>query len=338
MWKADPFAFGAEEPPKTASVVRDLNGHSWNDDDWMAGRSQRQRPDAPISIYEVHLGSWMRLPEQGNRLLRYTEMAGRLADYVTDLGFTHVELMPVGEHPFTGSWGYQQTGYFAPTARFGTPHEFMGLVDTLHQRGVGVILDWVPAHFPCDAHGLGDFDGTHLFEYADPRKGVHPNWDTYIFNYERPEVVNFLVANALFWMEVYHIDGLRVDAVESMLYLDFNRPRGQWAPNRNGGNENLEAIAFLKRVNEAVHQEHPGTILIAEDASSRPGETRPVAAGGLGFDYKWDLGWVHDTVDSYMSLPPRDVVGPTTSSRFGCNTRTTSGSYCRSRTTRSSAA
>jgi 1,4-alpha-glucan branching enzyme len=302
--KADPCAFAAEAPPGTASRVWDLGGYDWGDADWMARRAGANSLGAPIAIYEVHLGSWMRAPEQGDRWLTYREVAARLADYVHAMGFTHVELMPLAEFPFDGSWGYQVTGYYAATARFGTPQDLMALVDILHRRGIGVILDWVPAHFPRDAHGLGEFDGTHLYEYADPRKGISPKWDTYIFDYTRPEVVDFLVGSALFWLDVYHVDGLRVDAVESLLHLDFGHEDGAWDPNVRAGRDNLEAIAFLQSFNRRVHDEYPGVLTIAEDPTTRPGATRPAVADGLGFDLKWDLGWVHDTLDHYMTLDP----------------------------------
>jgi 1,4-alpha-glucan branching enzyme len=299
--KADPYAFAAEPTPRTASVVADLSAHTWGDSAWMVHRSGNNAVGAPISIYEVHLGSWMRGDE--NRWLTYRELAPKLADYVHEMGFTHVEFLPVAEHPFDGSWGYQVTGYFAPTSRFGSPLDFMALVDLLHQRGIGVILDWVPAHFPTDGHALGYFDGTHLYEHSDPRQGFHPDWDTFIFNFGRPQVANFLVANALFWLDKYHIDGLRVDAVASMLYRDYSRRPGEWVPNAQGGRENLEAIALLKRVNERVHAEFPGVITIAEDSTSWPMVSRPVSAGGLGFDYKWDMGWMHDTLAYFQKDP-----------------------------------
>jgi 1,4-alpha-glucan branching enzyme len=302
--KADPCAFAAEVPPGTASRVWDLGGYDWGDADWMARRAGANSLAAPIAIYEVHLGSWMRAPEPGARWLTYREVAARLADYVHEMGFTHVELMPLTEFPFDGSWGYQVTGYYAATARFGTPQDLMALVDVLHRRGIGVILDWVPAHFPRDAHGLGEFDGTHLYEYADPRKGISPEWGTYIFDYTRPEVVDFLVGGALFWLDVYHVDGLRVDAVESLLHLDFGHADGEWDPNVRAGRDNLEAIAFLQGFNRRVHEEYPGVLTIAEDPTTRPGATRPAEVDGLGFDLKWDLGWVHDTLDHYMTLDP----------------------------------
>jgi len=301
--KADPYGFAAEIRPQTASKVVDLAGYAWGDGAWMAGRQGGKSPSAPISIYEVHLGSWMRVPEEGNRWLSYREIAPRLADYAAEMGYTHVELLPVNEHPFDGSWGYQSVGYFAPTSRFGSPHDFMFLVDTLHQRGIGVILDWVPAHFPRDEHGLGLFDGTHLYEHADPRRGHHQDWDTYIFNYGKPGVANFLISNALFWLDKYHVDGLRVDAVASMLYLDYSRKEGEWLPNEYGGRENLEAITLIRRVNERVHADYPDTLTFAEESTAWPMVSRPTNVGGLGFDYKWDLGWMHDTL-SYMSHDP----------------------------------
>jgi len=301
--KADPYGFAAEFRPGTASIVSDLSGYTWGDRDWMAARRDANALSAPIAIYEVHLGSWMRVPEEGNRWLTYREVAPKLADYVCHMGYTHVEFLPLSEHPFDGSWGYQSTGYFAPTSRFGAPQDFFFLVDTLHQRGLGVILDWVPAHFPRDEHGLGDFDGTHLYEHADPRRGLHPDWDTYVFNYGRPEVANFLISNALFWLDRYHIDGLRVDAVTSMLYLDYSRKEGEWAPNDYGGRENLEAMVFLRRLNERVHAEFPEALTIAEESENWPMVSRPTTVGGLGFDLKWDLGWMHDTL-TYMRQDP----------------------------------
>ncbi len=301
--KADPFGFAAEIRPRTASRVWSLAGYAWGDDEWMARRRTANSLGAPISIYEVHLGSWMRVPEEHNRWLTYRELAPRLADYVHDMGFTHVELLPVMEHPFDGSWGYQTVGYFAPTSRFGTPQDFMFLVDTLHRRGIGVLLDWVPAHFPDDPHGLAGFDGTHLYEHADPRLGRHRDWGTLIFNYGRTEVAAFLITNALFWLECYHVDGLRVDAVASMLYLDYSRGHDEWIPNRFGGRENLEAIAFLKRLNEKVYGEHPDVMTVAEESTAWPMVSRPTTAGGLGFGYKWDMGWMHDTLD-YLGRDP----------------------------------
>ncbi len=291
--KADPFAFYAEVPPRTASVVWDL-AYAWADDEWMASRRRRNALDAPIAIYEVHLGSWRRVFEEGDRTLSYREIAPQLADYVLAMGFTHVELLPVMEHPFYGSWGYQVTGYFAPTARYGTPQDFMYLVDYLHQRGIGVILDWVPSHFPSDEHGLGFFDGTHLYEHADPRKGFHPDWESLIFNYGRDEVRSFLISSALFWLDRYHVDGLRVDAVASMLYLDYSRKEGEWIPNRYGGRENLEAISLLRRFNEEVYRSYPDVQTYAEESTSWPMVSRPTYIGGLGFGMKWDMGWMHD--------------------------------------------
>jgi 1,4-alpha-glucan branching enzyme len=298
--KADPLAFATELPPGTASKVWNLGSHEWGDGDWITHRAARQSLTAPIAIYEVHLGSWMRVPEQGNRPLSYREVAPRLADYAYELGFTHVELMPVFEHPSPKSWGYQVGSYYAPSSRLGTPHDLMYLVDTLHQRGVGVILDWVPAHFAPDAHGLSAFDGTRLYEPSDASQQKFPIWGTYAFNYQSHPVVNFLIANALFWLDKYHFDGLRVDGVEAMLHLGFSRQAGEWRPNKFGGNENLEAIAFLERLNRKVHERFPGTLTFAEDTSSRPHVTRPVQFGGLGFDLKWDLGWAYDTLNHYM--------------------------------------
>ncbi len=302
--KADPYAFTFElETPRTASVVCSLDGYAWGDAAWMVERERRNAFDSPIAIYEVHLGSWMRVPEEGNRCLTYRELAEKLATYVREMGYTHVELLPVAEHPFYGSWGYQTIGYFAPTRRYGSPKDFMAFVDTLHQCGIGVILDWVPSHFPRDPHGLVYFDGTHLYEHADPRQGEHPEWGTLVFNYGRNEVVNFLIGNALYWLERYHIDGLRVDAVASMLYLDYARQPGEWIPNQFGGNENLEAIAFLKRFNEVVYQYHRGIMTVAEESTAWPMVSRPTHLGGLGFGFKWNMGWMHDLLD-YMSRDP----------------------------------
>jgi 1,4-alpha-glucan branching enzyme len=302
--KADPYAFGFElETPRTASVVTRLDGYTWGDAAWMAERARTSPLDRPLAIYEVHLGSWMRVPEEGDRFLGYRELADRLVGYCRDLGYTHVELLPMTEHPFYGSWGYQTLGYFAPTRRYGTPHDFMYLVDRLHQAGIGVILDWVPAHFPQDPHGLAFFDGTHLYEHDDPRLREHPDWGTRIFNYGRHEVANFLLGNALFWLERYHVDALRVDAVASMLYLDYSRKPGEWVPNRFGGRENLEAIAFLKRFNEVVHQAVPGAFTIAEESTAWPLVSRPLYVGGLGFTFKWNMGWMHDLLD-YMQKDP----------------------------------
>jgi 1,4-alpha-glucan branching enzyme len=301
--KADPFAFAAETRPNTASKVWDLGGYHWQDAEWMHRRGRAHAYDAPIAIYEVHLGSWMRIPEEGNRWLSYRELAHKLPDYVHDLGYTHVELLPVNEHPLDVSWGYQTSGYFAPTSRFGTPQDFMYLVDMLHRRGIGVILDWVPAHFPRDEFALGYFDGTHLYEHADPRLGAHQDWGTFIFNYGRREVVNFLISNALFWLDRYHIDGLRVDAVASMLYLDYSRKEGEWIPNRYGGRENIEAIEFLRRFNERVYGEFPDILTFAEESTAWGGVSRPTYTGGLGFGYKWDMGWMHDTLH-YLEHDP----------------------------------
>ncbi len=300
--KADPFAFWAETPPQTGSVVWDLDYH-WNDASWMESRARRQAFDAPVSIYEVHLGSWMRVPDEGNRSLTYREIAPKLAEYVRRLGFTHIEFLPLMEHPFYGSWGYQTTGYFAPTSRYGTPQDFMYLVDILHQNEIGVILDWVPSHFPSDEHSLAFFDGTHLYEHADPRQGVHPEWNSYIFNYSRPEVRSFLLSSALYWLGLYHADGLRVDAVASMLYLDYGRKAGEWIPNEHGGRENLAAVSFLRRLNEEVYRRHPDVQTIAEESTSWPLVSRPPYFGGLGFGYKWDMGWMHDTLE-YMAQDP----------------------------------
>jgi 1,4-alpha-glucan branching enzyme len=300
--KTDPVACFYETPPKTASVVWDLD-YEWGDGAWMASRRGRNALDAPMAIYEVHLGSWMRVPEEDNRWLTYRELAVRLATYVKSLGFTHVEFLPVMEHPFYGSWGYQTTGYFAPTSRYGTPQDFMYLVDYLHQQGIGVILDWVPSHFPKDQHALGYFDGTHLFEHADDRKGLHPDWDSSIFNYGRNEVRSFLLSSALFWLEKYHVDGLRVDAVASMLYLDYSRQPGEWIPNKYGGRENLEAISFLRQFNEEVYRRFPDVQTIAEESTDWPMVSRPTYVGGLGFGLKWDMGWMHDTL-VYMSKDP----------------------------------
>jgi 1,4-alpha-glucan branching enzyme len=301
--KADPYGFHAEMRPNTASVVWDIMGYRWGDEGWMAEREHRQALDAPISVYEVHLGSWRRKPEDGGQWLTYRELADQLVEYLDGLGFTHIELLPINEHPFDGSWGYQPVGYFAPTSRFGTPDDFMYFVDTLHKHGYGVILDWVPAHFPRDAHGLAYFDGTHLYEHEDPRLGEHRDWGTKIFNFGRVEVRNFLLGNALFWLERYHIDGLRVDAVASMLYLDYSRNPGEWVPNRYGGNENLEAIDFLKRFNETVHLQHPGVLTIAEESTAWTGVSRPTYLGGLGFSLKWNMGWMNDTLRYFEKDP-----------------------------------
>lgn len=298
-FKADPLAFFSEPPPKTASIVWDL-AYSWEDKAWLRKRREKNGREAPIAIYEVHLGSWRRGP---GRFLTYREIAPLLAAYVKEMGFTHVEFLPVMEHPFYGSWGYQITGYFAPTSRYGTPQDFMYLVDFLHREGIGVILDWVPSHFASDPHGLGFFDGTHLYEHADPRKGVHPDWGSLVFNYGRHEVRSFLLSSACFWLDKYHADGLRVDAVASMLYLDFSRPEGAWVPNPQGGRENLDAIHFLRRFNEEVYRRFPDIQTYAEESSAWPGVSRPTYAGGLGFGFKWDMGWMHDTLE-YFRLDP----------------------------------
>ncbi|MGB5233772.1 MAG: 1,4-alpha-glucan branching protein GlgB, partial [Candidatus Macondimonas sp.] len=300
--KADPFAFRSEQPPHTASRVWTLD-YAWQDAEWMKQRRNANALDAPISVYEVHLGSWRRIPEEDNRSLSYREIAPLLAEHVNMLGFTHVELLPVTEHPFYGSWGYQTTAYFAPTARYGTPQDFMYLVDYLHQSGIGVILDWVPSHFPSDEHGLSYFDGTHLFEHADPRQGFHPEWNSAIFNYGRNEVRSFLLSSALFWLDKYHIDGLRVDAVASMLYLDYGRKEGEWIPNVHGGRENIEAMQFLRKLNEAVYQDHPDTQTIAEESTAWPMVSRPTYTGGLGFGMKWNMGWMHDTLKYFQQDP-----------------------------------
>jgi 1,4-alpha-glucan branching enzyme len=297
--KADPFGFMHEVPPATASIVWDLD-YDWNDGPWMNERGARNSMNAPCSIYELHIGSWKR---QDGAPLGYRDLAEPLATYVKDMGFTHVELLPVMEHPFYGSWGYQTTGYFAPTSRFGTPQDFMYLVDVLHGHGIGVILDWVPSHFPGDAHGLHYFDGTHLFEHEDPRQGFHPDWKSHIFNYGRNEVRAFLLSSAIFWLDHYHIDGLRVDAVASMLYLDYSREAGDWIPNRFGGRENLEAIEFLRRLNTDVYESFPDVQTMAEESTAWPMVSRPTWVGGLGFGMKWDMGWMHDTLD-YMSRDP----------------------------------
>jgi 1,4-alpha-glucan branching enzyme len=293
--KADPFGLFHEHPPRTGSVVWDL-AYEWGDSAWMGERARRNALDAPISIYEVHLGSWRRSPDAPERFLGYRDLAPMLADHCERMGFTHVELLPVMEHPYYASWGYQCTGFFAPTSRYGNPQDFMSLVDTLHQRGIGVILDWVPAHFPADEHGLVYFDGTHLYEHADRRQGRHPDWGSEIFNYGRHEVRSFLLSSANFWLDRYHVDGLRVDAVASMLYLDYSRKQGEWIPNPFGGRENLDAIGFLKRLNEEVFKNHPGTQTYAEESTSWPLVSRPLYVGGLGFGFKWDMGWMHDTL------------------------------------------
>jgi len=302
--KSDPYGFAFELPPQTASIVRDISGYTWQDSHWMSTREEHGGwMKRPMSIYEVHLGSWARVPEDGDRVLTYRELAARLVPYVVEMGFTHIELLPVMEHPFTGSWGYQVIGFFAPTSRYGSPEDFKFFVDACHQAGIGVILDWVPGHFPKDAHGLARFDGTALYEHADPRQGEQPDWGTLVFNYGRNEVRNFLLSNALFWLEEYHLDGLRVDAVASMLYLDYSRNPGEWVPNKFGGRENLDAIDFLQRLNALTHGEHPGTITAAEESTSFPGVCRPVHLGGLGFTYKWNMGWMHDLIEYTHSDP-----------------------------------
>jgi len=300
--KTDPIGLLQEKPPRTASVVWDLD-YTWSDREWMEKRAARNSVKAPVSVYEVHIGSWMRVSEEHDRPFSYREMAPKLAEYVHHMGFTHVEFLPVMEHPFYGSWGYQTTGYFSPTARFGTPQDFMFLVDHLHQHGIGVILDWVPSHFPSDGHGLAYFDGTHLFEHSDSRQGFHPDWKTHIFNYGRAEVRSFLMSSAMFWLDKYHADGLRVDAVASMLYLDYSRKEGEWIPNKYGGRENLEAIDFLRRFNEEVYKEHPDIQTIAEESTAWPMVSRPVYVGGLGFGMKWDMGWMHDTLKYFSNDP-----------------------------------
>src|SRR3989339_250453 len=300
--KGDPFAFAWEVSPKTASVVWDLD-YTWNDSEWMEKRRQNNSLSAPISIYEVHLGSWRRVVEENNRSLHYHELAEQLAKYVKEMGFTHVEFLPVMEHPFYGSWGYQKTGYFAPSSRYGTPQNFMYLIDILHQNGIGVILDWVPSHFASDEYGLAYFDGTNLYEHADRRQGYHPDWGSYIFNYGRKEVQNFLISSAMFWLDKYHIDGLRINAVASMLYLDYSRKEGEWIPNVFGGRENLEAISFLKRLNTTVYQNFPDTQTYAEESTAWPMVTKPVHLGGLGFGLKWNMGWMHDSL-VYISKEP----------------------------------
>jgi 1,4-alpha-glucan branching enzyme len=300
--KADPLGFAHEHPPKTASVVRGLD-YEWSDADWMLARRERHTVRAPISIYELHLGSWRRKPEDGNRPLTYRELAEQLPDYVKARGFTHVEFLPVMEHPLYASWGYQTTGYFAPTSRYGSPQDFMRLVDGLHQAGVGVILDWVPSHFPSDEHGPGYFDGTHLYEHADPRLGFHPDWKSLIFNYSRHEVRSFLISSAMFWLEKYHVDGIRVDAVASMLYRDYSRKEGEWLPNEHGGRENLEAVDFLRRLNTEIYRSFPDVQTFAEESTAWPMVSRPVYIGGLGFGFKWDMGWMHDTLQ-YLGRDP----------------------------------
>jgi 1,4-alpha-glucan branching enzyme len=300
--KLDPYGFYFEVPPRTASIVWDLD-YAWGDGDWMQARKAADWHHRPVSVYEIHIGSWRRVPEESNRPLSYRELAGALPDYLKQMAFTHVEFLPIMEHPFYGSWGYQTTGYFAPTSRYGTPQDFKQLVDVLHQNGIGVILDWVPSHFPTDDHALGNFDGTHLYEHSDPQQGFHPDWKSYIFNYGRREVRSFLQSSALFWLEEYHADGIRVDAVASMLYLDYSRKAGEWKPNRYGGNENLDAISWLRLFNEDSYREHPGIQTIAEESTAWPMVSKPTYLGGLGFGFKWDMGWMHDML-SYITKEP----------------------------------
>ncbi|SFE74224.1 1,4-alpha-glucan branching protein GlgB [Roseivivax sediminis] len=299
--KADPVGFGSQHPPENASVVRDIAGYGWHDSDWMQTRAERNARSAPVSVYEVHLGSWTR--KARNRRISYVEAAEELVAYVRDMGFTHIELMPISEFPFDGSWGYQPVGLYAPTVRHGPPHEFRDLIDAAHRAGIGIILDWVPGHFPVDPHGLGQFDGTALYEHADPREGFHQDWNTLIYNYGRREVLNYLTANALYWLEEYHADGLRVDAVASMLYRDYSRQDGEWVPNKDGGRENYEAIAMLREMNALTYGECPGIMTVAEESTSYPQVSRPVHEGGLGFGYKWNMGWMNDTLE-YIKLDP----------------------------------
>lgn len=301
--KADPVGFGSEVPPRTASVVRDLRGYAWKDKSWMTSRAEAHKIDAPISVYEVHLESWRRVPEEDGRSLSYREMADQLVSYVKDMGFTHIETTPISEYPFGGSWGYQPVGLFAPTSRFGTPDDFRYFVDACHAAGLGLIIDWVPGHFPTDQHGLGRFDGSSLYEHADPKEGYHPDWNTLVYNYGRVEVANYLIANAKFWLDEYHIDALRVDAVASMLYRDYSRKEGEWVPNIHGGRENLEAISFMQRMNEAVYADQPGIMTIAEESTAFPGVSAPTDTGGLGFGFKWNMGWMNDTL-RYMGEDP----------------------------------
>jgi len=301
--KADPYAFCSELRPNTGSVVANLEKYQWKDAEWIKRRAGKNWFESPVSIYEVHLGSWRRMSEESNRWLTYRELGDQLIPYVKDLGYTHIELLPIMEHPYDGSWGYQTLGYFSATSRYGSPMEFMEFVDRCHREGIGVLLDWTPAHFPRDAHGLAQFDGTHLYEHSDPRQGAHPDWGTLVYNYGRNEVQNYLISNALFWLDKYHIDGLRVDAVASMLYLDYSRKPGEWIPNEFGGRENLAAIAFLKRMNEVAHGEFPGILTIAEESTSWPSVSRPTYLGGLGFSFKWNMGWMNDTLKYFSSDP-----------------------------------
>lgn len=300
--KADPFAFHCETPQKTGSKVWDLE-YEWNDDKWMKTRYKHNSHKAPISIYEMHIGSWRRKPEENNRMLSYRELADQLRDYCLEMNFTHIELMPIMEHPFYASWGYQTTGYFAPTSRYGTPQDLMYMIDVLHQADIGIIMDWVPSHFPTDLHGLAFFDGTHLYEHADQRQGFHPDWKSAIFNYGRNEVKNFLISSALFWLDKYHIDGIRVDAVASMLYLDYSRKDGEWLPNKYGGKENIEAIDFLKRLNHVVYENHNDVQMIAEESTAWPMVSKPTYLGGLGFGFKWNMGWMNDTLRYFKTDP-----------------------------------
>jgi len=301
--KADPYAFQAELRPNTGSVVANLHSHQWTDADWLENRQQKNWLESPISIYEVHLGSWRRVPEDHNRWLTYRELADQLIPYIKQLGYTHIELLPIMEHPFDGSWGYQTLGYYAATSRFGKPADLMYFIDRCHQENIGVLLDWTPAHFPRDTHGLAQFDGTHLFEHADPRQGSHPDWGTLVYNYGRNEVRNYLISNALFWLDKYHIDGLRVDAVASMLYLDYSRKAGEWVPNRYGGRENLEAVDFFKTMNTVAHERFPGILTVAEESTAWPSVSRPTYLGGLGFSLKWNMGWMNDTLKYFSANP-----------------------------------
>jgi 1,4-alpha-glucan branching enzyme len=322
--KSDPMARWMETPSGTASRVASTE-YGWGDEHWMRERRRRDPGREPLAVYEVHLGSWARVPEEGGRPLGYREIAPRLVDHVKRLGFTHLELLPIAEHPFEGSWGYQVTGYYAPTSRYGTPDDFRFFVDHCHRNGIGVILDWVPAHFPRDDFALRRFDGTALYEHEDPQRAEHPDWGTLIFNYGRREVRNFLIANALYWLDVFHVDGLRVDAVASMLYLDYSRGPGEWAPNRYGGRENLEAVDFVKTLNAAIAEEQPGCFTAAEESTAWPGVTRPTSEGGLGFTFKWNMGWMHDTL-RYFSLDPVHGAGIRTISPSRCSTSTPNAS------------